>query len=315
MTATLHMVHPYPALCCPAKMPVKLYPHPIAALHSLLQLHLPYSLSLYGTAFATPPPPSSQPRTAVPAVAPRLIWTTFQTVPTYPNASSPNSWTAIIAYPAPDRQIRIYNSLEHPSISKTTAPDARPSYVDAAQRQVVGAIEAYIRDVDPGMPYVGKVHELWLDAVEGYIAGRAAGGLVGQEETWEISQDGTEGQKGVKAAGAAVEKETCLSRPIDLGKANVALRSRSKWKKQGRYWVWCPPWELPNDRIPAMLPDGTYAPSDFEVEGYEVDIGRNDDLAAVRLHTPVVLSILEAYSRSSTPPDAPSRSVGMARTS
>ena len=103
-----------------------------------------------------------------------------------------------------------------------------------------------------------------------------------------MPQDGLGEQERATALGAAVKKETCLSRPIDLGQANVALRSRSKWKKQGRYWVWCPPWELSDGNVPTILPDATLGRGDLELEGYEVDIGRDDDLLAVRVHAHVV---------------------------
>ena len=137
---------------------------------------------------------------------------------------------------------------------------------EQARAQVCGAIEAYITDVDPGMTYVGKVHELWLDAVEGYISARAVGMGIGRTESLQKCL-------GAERGGRA----RAVDRLEDILEADFALRSG--WMKQGRYYVWCPPSH--RDATGVRWPT-RYAQREISgVPGYTVDTGREQDLEAV----------------------------------
>jgi hypothetical protein len=134
------------------------------------------------------------------------------------------------------------------------------------------------------MTYIGKVYKLWLDAVERYVADRARRYAKYESGGESSSSTGRKGDDSAKAEADVASDP--LSRPVNLTEADALLTAR--WKKQGRYWVWCPLWEMNEGGQPLLRADIMKA--DVSVQGYEVDIGRQDDVADVSLL--VMLSVL-----------------------
>ena len=295
-------------------MAIKLYCHTATSILPLLRAHLPYSLSVYGTLLATPAErhrgvdtgisdghtdhASSVDHQAQNTTGERTVWTTFSADVDQTQLKEPDVWTAIIAYPPPDRQIRIYNSLELPSkrmpiqqspngsheggSSHSEAGGIAIELLEKGKQQVKDAIEAYIRTVDPGMTYIGKVHEMWLDVVEDLIASRAVrAAQVSTSISTSLSSHHTTDASGSSESNGTWSKDDlkALLSNIDHRVQGVACG----WKKQGRYWIWCPPFY--------NFSSGLSVPYDSSAnggerkagpEGYEVDFGRPEDLPAVR---------------------------------
>lgn len=182
-----------------------LYPHSVQTILPLIRAHLPYSISVYGTLLASIPLSDRVQDDFVRGDGAgregslgsgwdwrdQVVYATFseEELALYGNDSvtdtdtdtdtdiniNSGTFTIIARYPSPDdHQIRIYCSAERgirciddtASQSSSTRPCTDQLRLDWARDQVLGALSSYIAEIDPSLVCIGKVHDLWLTAVE-----------------------------------------------------------------------------------------------------------------------------------------------------